>query len=183
MRTSVSAPCAALFLFVSAVAADIPAANRIKNKPPGYCGWCCLETLGRTLGIPKLANISVEREKDPDFVYYVQDGPYLRPVVEPKNGASRLSVQCKLNELGVKHRITVFDRQHLADAADKTGCVVFIRAGGFGPEPHAVIATKCDDKFVRLIDPNTTKEQTYTRETFDKWWDGTTISVECHIRH
>jgi hypothetical protein len=178
MRTFVSALCAALFLSVSAVAADIPTANRIKNKPPGYCGWCCLETLGRTLGIPKLATISTDREKDPDFLYYVQEGQFLRPVLEPKNGSSRLSVKCKLTDLGVKHRITVFDRQHLETAAEQTGCVVFIKAGGFGPEPHAVLATHYDDKFVRLIDPNTTKEQTYTRETFDKWWDGTTISVE-----
>src|SRR5437763_17167930 len=48
-----------LFIPLSAAAkVEIAAACRVKNRPPGRCGWCALETLARHLHIRKLHGIT-----------------------------------------------------------------------------------------------------------------------------
>lgn len=169
-----------ILLLAAAVglAADIPVENRVKNREPGYCGWCCLEMLGRTQKIKKLYDIAKDRDKDPDFVYFVQNGPYLHRIVEPKNLISRISGPSKLESLGVKYKMTLLDRKHLAEAAKTTGGVVFMKPGAYGRGAHAVIITKYGEETITLLDPNTTKEDVVNRKWFDKFWDGTTLTVE-----
>lgn len=176
----------AILVGSAAFAEPPPAEIRVKNREPGYCCWCCLETLGAHQGIHKLKNLARDRENDPDFVYGVQRHPN-GPIVwykEAKNGGSQMSVRSKLDSMGVKYKITNNDRDHLKAAAEGKGGVVFFKAGVFGPPvghpkagAHAVIISYYGEKEVRIIDPNDLKEKTYTREWFENGWEGTTITL------
>lgn len=166
-----------LFGTSTVFAADIPKESRVPNREPGYCCWCCIDTLARHLNIKKLKNIAQDRDKDPDFVYGIQLGNQITWFSEEKNSGSELAVSCKLDSLRVKYRYSHFDRDHLAKAAVDGG-VVYMKKGSFGDSAHAIVVTGYNEKEFKYIDPNDCKEHKVTRQWFDKWWSGVTLTLE-----
>lgn len=178
----------ALLALATSVFAEvkIPEEHRIKNRAPGYCGWCCLETLGNMQKITKLKDLAKNRENDPDFEYdtkikvkFMEEIKELTfHIKEPKNTASVQSVKDKLDTLGVKYKITSFDLDHVEEAVKKNGCVIFTKTGAFGDGGHAVILTEYTKEIVKFIDPNDCCVYVATRAWFEVVWQGTAITLE-----
>lgn len=173
-----------LFLGVSSASADviIPRQFRIKNRPPGYCAWCCLETLGRYHRIESLNDLAKNREKDPDHVIWID--PY-QAIVFPKNVGTPFIVQQKLDSLNVKYRTIVSnDSVWLKEVTRKKGCMAFFRPGAFVTptgrtlDGHAVILTEYNDKDVEFLDPNDCTYWKAERLWFDLYWDRYALVLE-----
>lgn len=158
---------------------SIPKENRIHNFYPGYCTWCCLETLGRYHKIEKLYNLVKNRQSDPDYIIWDEwNGYYI--VVEPRNTGSCRAVTEKLRSLGVKFRIQWDgnrDDGMIREAVKNDGCVVTMREGAFGPEAHSIIVTSYNDKKVQFINPNDISYYECTREWFEYYWTGAVCVV------
>lgn len=177
----------ALLALATSVFAEvkIPEESRVRNRAPGYCGWCCLETLGNLQKIAKLKDLVNKRENDQDFEYDVKIKVKFMEeikeltfrVKEPKHAASIKSVKDKLDTLGVKYKITSFDLDHIQEAVAKNGCVIFAKAGAFGKDGHAVILTEYTKEIVKFIDPNDCCVYVATRAWFEVVWDGTAITL------
>lgn len=148
-----------LVLFLPCVAkaeVKIAMVSRMKNRPPGRCGWCALETLARHHGIKILyglvdSNASQSRPKDLEKV---------------------------LDDFKVSYRIQArgcFDRDILREAINKDlGAVVGLREQRPGAGGHIVTLIDYDADSVRIIDPNDQdcRTRTLPTETFLRCWDG-----------
>src|SRR5437763_385841 len=60
LKPTLSLALTLLFLFPCPARPEVkvPVACRIKNRPPGRCGWCCLETLARYHKITALYGVT-----------------------------------------------------------------------------------------------------------------------------
>jgi hypothetical protein len=175
------------FLFVGQAWAQvqIPMGCRVKNRPPGYCVWACIETLGRHQKIDKLYNLTDNRAKDPDSLephrVSVGDGMILEYYVRvPHAAGTAYSANKKLNDLGVKHKITeAKDLTHINEAMKKDhGCVIFLHPNPTYPGPHAVLLVKLTEENAEFIDPNDLVHYRATRGWFDLYWAGAVITVD-----
>lgn len=185
MRKFILAMIATAVLCVSVFAdVQIDKQHRIKNRSPGYCAWCCIETLGRNQGIKQLEGLTDARAKDSDITEkrLVQIDWNMweeqEVVIATKNVGYVPAIRAKLDLLKVKYKITEWNRDHLKDAVAKKGCVVYMKANPLMPGPHAVILTEYNDKIFRYIDPNGCNYWEGSREWFDFYWDGVAISLE-----
>ena len=158
--------------------------HRILNRAPGFCCWCCIETLGRNQGIKQLYDLAKNRDNDPYYVIGTEkiqtgENTYIEiQHVEPKNGGSIGSVKQKLDALKIKYKISIQDENHLKECCKKNGCVIFMKPNSIMPGPHAVILTDYNDKTFEYLDPNKQIYYKGTREWFDIYWDGVAISLE-----
>lgn len=157
-------------------AIDINKADRVKNFPPGYCAFCCLETLGHHHKIKNLYNLAQDRTKDPDEWIWEAD----QWIYAHHNEGYYTTVKAKLDKLGIKHWIQKqgnFDRT-LLPYANNYGCVVGMKAGVFGKYGHAIILTKYTETKVEFFDPNWPEYNwEASREWFDYYWEGFLIMV------
>jgi hypothetical protein len=165
--------------------ADIPMECRVKNRPPGYCVWASLETLGRHQKIDKLYNLTDNRAKDPDSVEPVFRLMFDGTIIQfekriHKAAGTAFSADKKLTELGVKHKITeIKDLTHIQEAMKKKhGCVVFLHPNPTFPGPHAVTLVNINDERVEIIDSNNCKHYWAPRGWFDTYWAGAVITVD-----
>ena len=156
----------------------IPKKDRVANFSPGYCTWCCLETLGRYHKIEKLYNLAENRTNDPDYV--VWDDYYQVYIVrEYRNTGSCRAVAEKLNSLGVKYKMQWDgnrDDRILREAVKKDGAVVTMAPGAFGGS-HSIIVTEYNDKKVEFINPNDASYYECTREWFSYYWTGAAVVI------
>jgi hypothetical protein len=185
MRKFILATIAMLVICVSVFAnINIEEQHRIQNRSPGYCAWCCIETLGRNQGIKQLEGLTDARSKDSDItekrlVQIDLDMWEEQEVIAyPKNVGYLPEIRRKLDLLRVKYKITEWDREHLKEAVQKHGCVVYMKTNPVMPGPHAVVLTDYTDKIFRYIDPNGCHCWEGSREWFDYYWDGVAISLE-----
>src|SRR5262245_25737803 len=79
----------------------IPKEQRLANEPPGYCMWCALETIGRTMGIKELYGLKESRKVESDT--WVWMGSEWAPI--PAAGAMPQTVREKLNRLQIRYRM------------------------------------------------------------------------------
>ena len=140
----------------------IPLECRVKNRPPGRCGWCALETLARHHGVKSL--------------YTLTDDHDCRACPE--------DLEETLIAYGIAYRIQYPGNEStkiLDHAIRKNrGAVVGFR--GLTPDSGGHIVTLVDfgPEEVRVIDSNDAdrRVRTMTRERFLHWWDGFALVPE-----
>ena len=154
----------ALFLFPCAARAEvnIDPECRMKNRPPGRCGWCAVETLGRHHHIKILYGLVEDHATtaDPEDLTALLD---------------KVKVRYKLQNRGD------LDTEVLRKAcADGLGAVVGFRPLHEGAGGHIVTLVEFTDDTVKVIDPNDQdgRVRTLPRERFLHWWDGFTIVLQ-----
>jgi len=136
--------------------ADIPVPCRMKNRPPGRCGWCALETLARHQHIESLFGLT--------------DNHDCR--------CSPGDLEEALTEHGVGYRIQYPGTQDTAilDEAvhDGHGAAVGFRELQPGAGAHIVTLIDIGPDSVRVIDSNDQDGRTriMDRDRFLYWWDG-----------
>jgi hypothetical protein len=141
---------------------DIPATCRIKNQPPGRCGWCSLETLGRYHQLRALYQLS---EKN-------------------ATRSSSESLLTTLDKLGIPYRFQPcgeFSKDILSYAVSQgLGATVGFRELHPGAGGHIVTLVEFTDDLVRVIDSNDQdgriREMSAAR--FLYWWDGFALVLE-----
>ncbi len=155
----------ALLLLVTATGwaeVKIAKGNRVRNRPPGRCGWCALETLAR-------------HHHAEAFFTLVENHPSTCAVN---------NLEEALKEAGVPYRIQYPDT---ADPAilrkavdDGLGAVVGFRELYPGAGGHIVTLIDITDDAVKVIDCNDhdCRTRVMTRERFLFWWDGFALVPE-----
>ncbi len=153
-----------LFLIPCAVRAEvnIEPECRMKNRPPGRCGWCAVETLARHHHIKVLIGLVEEHatNADPDDLTTLLD---------------KVKVHYKLQKRGD------LDTEVLRSACkDGLGAVVGFRPLREGAGGHIVTLVDFTEDTVKVIDPNDQdgRVRTMPRENFLHWWDGFTIVLQ-----
>jgi len=151
---------AGLLLWMPAMEAraevDIPIECRVSNQPPGRCGWCALETVGRHQRIRGLfgltdKNARLARPEDLEQVLIEKGVSYQ---VQERG---QFSTEILLSALRKNHGVVVGFRE------------LYPGAGG-----HIVTLVDLGVNEVRVIDPNDSdhRVRTLSRERFFRWWDG-----------
>ena len=135
---------------------------RMKNRPPGRCGWCALETLGRHHHIKSLVGIVEDHAS----------------TANPEDLTAFLDT--------VKVRYQLQNRGEVSTAILRTACekglgaVVGFRPLQEGAGGHIVTLVEFTDDTAKVIDPNDQdgRVRTMPRDRFLYWWDGFTIVVQ-----
>jgi hypothetical protein len=135
---------------------DIPAEFRIKNQPPGRCGWCALETLARYHHLKALYGLTEQnatRARPPDLVNALEQAGLHYRVQYPGDRDPAIL------DYAIQHGF---------------GAVVGFEEPYPGAGRHIVTLIDFTDDHARVIDPNDadTGIHTMTRERFLRWWDG-----------
>jgi hypothetical protein len=163
-RSRAIALTVALFFLACAARAEvnIDPDCRMKNRPPGRCGWCALETLARHHHIKALYGLVEDHATtaDPDDLITVLE---------------KLHVTYRLQERG--DRDTALLR---SSCRDGLGAVVGFRPLHAGAGGHIVTLVDFNDETVKLIDPNDQDGRVRTLPTarFLYWWDGFTLVLQ-----
>jgi hypothetical protein len=134
----------------------------MKNRPPGRCGWCALETLGRHHHIKALIGI----------------------VEDHASTANPEDLSAFLDSVKVRYQLQ--SRGEVSTTILRTACekglgaVVGFRPLQEGTGGHIVTLVDFTDDTVKVIDPNDQdgRIRTMPRERFLYWWDGFTIVVQ-----
>jgi hypothetical protein len=146
-----------LFAPASALAeVNIPLQCRIKNQPPGRCGWCALETVARHQRIKALYGITDEHDSR-------SDPETLEALLQTKHLAYRLQAR------GTR------DTGILAQAMrEGRGVVVGFRELSPGSGGHIVTLVEFTEDQARVIDSNDADRRVRTMplHRFLFWWDG-----------
>ena len=151
---------AGLLLWMPAMEAraevDIPIECRVSNQPPGRCGWCALETVGRHQHIKALFGLTDKNARlaRPEDLEQVLAERRISYQVQERG---QLDTRILLSALGKNHGVVVGFRE------------LFPGAGG-----HIVTLIDLGADEVRVIDPNDPdhRVRTMSRERFFYWWDG-----------
>jgi hypothetical protein len=153
----------ALLLIPGALAeVNIDPANRIRNRPPGRCGWCALETLGRHHQIKDLYGLvdAHESTANPEDLVAVLD---------------KLKLHYKLQNRGDRDTVLL-----KSCCASGLGAVVGFRPLVEGGGGHIVTLVEFTEDVVKVIDSNDQDchVRTMSTERFLHWWDGFTLVVQ-----
>jgi hypothetical protein len=135
---------------------DIPLDCRVSNLPPGRCGWCALETVGRHQRIKSLIGLTERKacQARPEDLVQVLDNQRITYRIQYRGS---------------------FDTGILREAIEKNhGAVVGFREIRPGAGGHIVTLVNVGPEEVRVIDPNDSdhRVRTLTRDRFMHWWDG-----------
>ena len=154
-----------LFLILPTVGfseVPIPSACRIANRPPGRCGWCALETLGRYLCIKTLYGLV---EKHP-----TQSRPRELEKVLTENAV-------KYHSQSRWCRSTAILQEAVRD---NLGAVIGFRPAYSGGGGHIVTLVDFGTKEVRILDPNDADRHVRTMDldTFLDRWDGYALVLD-----
>jgi hypothetical protein len=135
---------------------------RMKNRPPGRCGWCAVETLARHHRIKSLFGLVEDHPStaNPDDLTAVLD---------------KLHVRYQLQNRG--DRSTAILR---SSCREGLGAVVGFRPLREGAGGHIVTLVDFSDDTVKVIDPNDQdgRVRTMSAERFLHWWDGFTLVIQ-----
>ena len=138
---------------------NIPVDCRVSNLPPGRCGWCALETLGRHQHIQSLVGLTAK------------NACQARPE----------DLESVLINRGIRYRIQArgcFDQDILNETMRMDhGALVGFRELSPGAGGHIVTVVDFGSAEVRVIDPNDADHRirTMSLDRFLHWWDGFTI--------
>jgi ABC-type bacteriocin/lantibiotic exporter with double-glycine peptidase domain len=140
---------------------DIPLDCRVSNQPPGRCGWCALETVGRHQRIKSLfglTNNNARQARSEDLEQVLADKGI------PFQVQQRGSFDIQILEQAINHN---------------HGVVVGFRELYPGAGGHIVTLIDLDSENVRVIDPNDADHRirTMSRQRFFHWWDGFALVV------
>jgi hypothetical protein len=148
-------PCTAL------AEVDIPLPCRIKNRPPGRCGWCALETVARHQRVKALYGITEEHDSrsDPETLQALLVAKHIIYRIQGR-GSSDTSIL----------------RQAIKEGR---GVVVGFRELSPGSGGHIVTLVDFTEEQARVIDSNDTDRHVRTMpvQRFLFWWDGFALVV------
>lgn len=162
--------------------------NRILNRNPGYCAWCCLEMLGRHHKIEVLYNLLDNREKEFTWEWDGRKREWIKtPYVwvdygnykskEHRSPATHRAKVNKLDSLGVKYTYQNYynyDKTLIKKTIkDGQGCLVVVRWWYNSKDTHAIVLLDYNDNGVEFLDPNDI-DHTYTatHQWFNYYWTG-----------
>lgn len=135
---------------------------RMKNRPPGRCGWCAVETLARHHQIKVLFGAVEDHATtaDPEDLIRLLDKVKVRYKYQ-KRGDTDTAVLRKAIDDGL-------------------GAVVGFRPLHDGAGGHIVTLVEFNDDTVKVIDPNDQdgRVRSMPRERFLYWWDGFTLVLQ-----
>ncbi len=140
----------------------IAAACRVKNRPPGRCGWCALETLARHLGLQAMYGLTDKH---------------------PSTCSPRSLEEC-LTNADVPYRIQYpgCRREDILRYAIRAnlGAAVGLREPAAGDIKHIVTLVDFRDDTVKVIDPNDAECRTrpMSLDRFRRQWDGFALVLE-----
>lgn len=168
----------ALLIAQVAVAGEIPIPkeHRIANEPPGYCMWCALETIGRTMGVKELHGLKEGRKSESDTWVWVDS--QWAPI--PAAGAVPQTVREKLDRLQVRYRMQFpgdTNTTFLTDSLSGGSAVAVGFASIQGK--HAVVLVELTDEFAKIVDSQDVNEvKKLKRAKFDELWDGWAVVIQ-----
>ena len=141
---------------------SVSAACRIKNRPPGRCGWCSLETLARHHKIKSLYGLTEHNASRCDV------GNLETTVIEAEV-PYRIQYPGSRSQAILRHAV----REGL-------GAVVGFRELYPGAGGHIVTLIDLGEDGVQVIDPNDADGRTrrMTLDRFLYWWDGFALVLE-----
>jgi hypothetical protein len=145
----------------------VPADCRVKNRPPGRCGWCCLETLARYLKIKALYGLTDHNPSRCDVVNLVT-------VLDDAEIHYRIQYPGNRSQTILRHAVH-----------EGLGAVVGFRELYPGAGGHIVTLIDLTEKGVQVIDPNDADGRTrrMTLERFLYWWDGFALVLEAKLEN
>jgi hypothetical protein len=135
---------------------NIPLDCRVSNQPPGRCGWCVLETLGRHQRIKSLVGLTAKNAR-------------MACPEDLEEALAEKGIPFQIQERGQ------FSTEILQSALRKNhGVLVGFRELFPGAGGHIVTLVDLGKDEVRVIDPNDSdhRVRTMSRERFFHWWDG-----------
>ena len=154
----------ALFVLTGAALAEvnIDPGCRMKNRPPGRCGWCAVETLARHHRIKALFGLVEDHDSNanPEDLTAILD---------------KFKVSYQYQRRG--ERDTTILR---ASCTNGLGAVVGFRPIQEGAGGHIVTLVDFTNDTVKVIDPNDQdgRVRTMATERFLHWWDGFTLVLQ-----
>ena len=176
--------------------------NRVLNKSPGFCAWCCLETLGRHHKIEPLYDLQDNREKEFTWEWDARNkkwikSPYLwtdygsYKLKEHRSPGTHRALVNKLDSLNIKYRYQNhynYSKTLIKEAIkNKQGCLVVVKWWtddngkpiADSSHTHAIVLLDYNDDGIEFFDPNDT-ECTYTasHQWFNHYWTGYVLVVE-----
>jgi hypothetical protein len=140
----------------------VPQDCRIKNRPPGRCGWCALETLARLHAFKCLYGLSESHA----------------------TMCSAVHLEDALTGTGITYRIQYpgdYSEAILRYAVrEQLGAVVGFREIVPGAGGHIVTLVDFTEDMVKVIDSNDPdcKTRTMSLDRFLYWWDGFALVLE-----
>ena len=153
-----------LLLLPGAVRAEVkvPAACRIRNRPPGRCGWCSLETLARHHKIEALYGVTQQNASR-------CDASNLETTVADADVSYRIQYPGYRSQAILRYAV-----QH------SLGAVVGFRELHPGAGGHIVTLIDLTEDTVQVIDPNDADGRTRRMplDRFLYWWDGFALVLE-----
>ena len=151
-------------LFPGAAGAEVrvSAACRMRNRPPGRCGWCCLETLARHHKIRALYGLTENNPSrcDVDNLETVVAEAEIRYHIQYPGGRSQAILRYAVRE--------------------GLGAVVGFRELYPGAGGHMVTLIDLTEDGAQVIDPNDADGRTrrMALDRFLYWWDGFALVLE-----
>ena len=156
-----------LLLCAGAVRAEVKVAPacRVRNRPPGRCGWCCVETLARHLKIKSLYGLTENKASRCDVVN-------LESVVADADVPYRIQYPGGRNQAILRYAVR-----------ESLGAVVGFRELYPGAGGHIVTLIDFGEDGVQVIDPNDADGRTrrMTLDRFLYWWDGFALVLETEL--
>jgi hypothetical protein len=140
----------------------VPAACRIRNRPPGRCGWCSLETLARHHKIEALYGLTERNASRCDV-------STLETTVSEADVSYRIQYPGQRNQAILRYAV-----QH------SLGAVIGFRELYPGAGGHIVTLIDFTDDSVQVIDPNDADGRTrrMALDRFLYWWDGFALVLD-----
>jgi hypothetical protein len=140
----------------------ITAKERVRNRPPGRCGWCVLETLARHQKIKALYGLTRKH-------------PCTAEPVDLRKALKKAHVRYRIQYPG-KRRSAILRRA----IRQGHGAAVGFRPIYLGRQSHVVALVDYGSRQVRIIDPNDKKfrVRSMSRKRFRHYWDGFAIVLE-----
>ena len=141
---------------------NVPAACRIRNRPPGRCGWCSLETLARHHKIEGLYGLTEQNASRSDV-------GNLEATVADADVSYRIQYPGYRSQAILRYAV-----QH------SLGAVVGFRELHPGAGGHIVTLIDFTEDAVQVIDPNDADGRTrrMSLDRFLYWWDGFALVLE-----
>jgi hypothetical protein len=154
----------AILLFASLAWAELKVepACRIRNLPPGRCGWCSLETLGRHHQIKALYGLAGDHATT----------------------CAAADLEAVLDEKHIRYRVQhagELDQQILRDAIrNNLGAAVGFRELRPGAGGHIVTLIDFTSEGVKVVDSNDAdgRIRQMSLDRFLYWWDGFALVLE-----
>lgn len=140
----------------------VSAVCRIRNRPPGRCGWCCVETLARHHKIEALYGLAEQNASRCDV-------SNLETAVTAADVGYRIQYPGNRGETILRYAV----RHNL-------GAVVGFRELYPGAGGHIVTLIDLTEDSVQVIDPNDADGRTrrMSLNRFLYWWDGFALVLD-----